>query len=486
MATDTALHEQILRRLIDAGYEAFYVGGYVRDTLLNLPAKDIDITTNATPDQVVRMFPNSERVGAHFGVVLVKGADTPNTSIALVKGAKTTIEVAKGENPIEVATFRTDGAYEEGVGHPEKAVFTHSFIWDVQHRDFTINALAMDDKGAICDCVGGRTDLKDKLIRAVGDPCDRFDEDPLRMMRAVRFACQLKFRIVDSTLAGIKSKARRIQEISPERIQQELNRILTSGKSAYGVRLLVESHLMLSILPEFTKLLDTEQDALHHPEGNVFNHTLGLLVRLKKGCSLTLALAVLLHDIGKPATLGEKNGQPTFHGHEEVGAEMTRKILNRLKYPTEVIDTVVHHVAQHMHFRLAPEMRKAKLYRFLGQDNFAELLELHKLDAQAGSCNMANAEFVERVLAEVPPAVIKPERLLTGKDLIDMGLTPGPAFRTLLDRVETEQLEGQITTREQALAFVANTLGTSQAAMERSEEISPRVQSISVVPGRSN
>jgi poly(A) polymerase len=425
------LHKHILKTLTENGHQAYLVGGYVRDTLLGRESKDIDIATSATPDQVAALFPDSEKIGAHFGVILVKGEDTS----------------------IEVATFRKDGVYENH-RHPSSVSFTPSLEEDMKRRDFTINALAMEADGSVIDHGYGCVDLDDRLIRTVGDPLQRFEEDALRMLRAVRFACQLGFTIYPTTVWGIRRAAHLIEHVSAERVQQELSRILTSGKAAYGMRLLQKTRLLGYILPEVEQMIDCQQNPLHHPEGDALTHTIGLLVKLPKGCSLTLALAALLHDIGKPPTRGEKYEQPTFYGHEQVGADMTKIVLERLKYPTDVIETVTSHVRQHMTFRYVDDMRRSKLYRFLSQPNFNELLELHRLDAMSGPCNLEHYEFCKRVLAEVPPQVIKPERLITGKDLIDMGLTPGPKFREVLEKLETQQLEGEISTRDEAFDYL--------------------------------
>lgn len=429
---DTSLPAHILAVLSAAGHKAYFVGGYVRDHLLGRDAKDIDITTSATPEDVVELFPSAERIGAHFGVVLVKGEEGGG---------------------VEVATFRLDGAYADG-RHPSSVAYTTDVKEDLRRRDFTVNALVMDVNGVTFDFVGGFYDIEHRRIRAVGDATARFAEDALRMLRAVRFACQLDFTIEEGTLEGIRRNADRIRQISAERIQQELTRILTSGRAAEGIRLLERTGLLVHILPEVCDLIGVRQNPVHHPEGDVYTHTLSLLRKLDKGCSVTLALAALLHDIGKPATYGEKDGQPTFYGHEEAGAQMVGPILSRLKYPTEVIEIVREHVAQHMRFRVVQEMRRSKLYRFLRQPHFAELLALHRLDASSGSGNLANAEFVEQVLGAVPVEKIAPPRLVTGDDLIAFGLKPGPHFRELLDAVETEQLEGGVEDREQALLLV--------------------------------
>jgi poly(A) polymerase len=426
-----SLHQRILTILSASGHEAYIVGGHVRDSLLHRTSKDIDIATAATPDQVLALFPGSERIGAHFGVTLIK----------------------EGAEAIEVATFRLDGAYSDS-RRPDSVAFTTDFREDVKRRDFTVNALAMDIAGNIHDLVDGSKDLRDRKIVAIGDPDVRFHEDPVRMLRAVRFACQLHFIIEDRTFASILRNAHLIKNVSAERVQKELNSILTSGAAARGIELLLQAGLLTLILPEICAMIGVDQNPTYHPEGDVYIHTLALLSQLEAGCSLTLALAALLHDVGKPAAADVKDGQPTFYAHEDVGAEMVGPILSRLKYSSEVIDVVSSHVEQHMRFREVQNMRQAKLYRFIRQPNFTELLALHRLDSLAGCGSLEHAEFVESVLAEVPLEAIHPERLLTGRDLIEFGITPGPRFRVLLDALETEQLEGRVATRMGALCFI--------------------------------
>ncbi len=443
------LHTYILHTLHAHGHSAYIVGGYVRDTLLKRESKDIDIATSAHPEDILELFPESELVGNHFGVVLVKGSETS----------------------IEVATFRTDGRYDGAT--PEQGRFTDDVCEDMKRRDFTINALYMDVDGRVDECDNavrcGLSDLKLRCVRVVGSASDRFTEDPLRMMRAIRLACQLDFEIEGRTYIGICQNAALISQVSEERVREELNRILLSGRAEWGINLLVDCHLARFILPDVEALIGVPQNPKYHPEGDVYTHTMRLLRQLPLGCSLTLALAALFHDIGKPATLNFKDGQPTFHGHEEAGATIVQRILTDLKYSNEIIGIVRGHVADHMRFRVTGEMRRGKLYRFLRQDHFAELLALHKLDAAAGSGNMSNAAFVERVLAEVPPQIMRPERLVTGKDLIDLGMMPGPIFSKVLEGIEGEQLEGSISTREQALVFARG----MQCAMELGAATTP-------------
>jgi poly(A) polymerase len=423
-------YKPILRTLNEAGFEAYFAGGAVRDSLLGIAPKDFDITTAATPDQIAALFPGSVVVGAHFGVSLV---------------------MFEGE-AVEVSTFRKDGVYIDG-RHPSEVTFTTDVVEDLQRRDFTVNALLLDVDGKYLDYVGGKRDLENRVLRCVGVAADRFEQDALRLMRAVRFACTRDFTIEEETMKGMQENSHRIVLISAERVQEELNKILTSGHADLGMRLLLQTRILGFILPEVQAMVNVNQNPLHHPEGDVFDHTMLLLKGLEKGCNLTLALAALLHDVAKPVTKGEKNGQPTFYGHHQVGADMARDILNRLKYPNEVTSKVVSHVEQHMDFMYVQEMRKAKLMRFVGQPNFAELLELHRLDSTAGRVKLENHEFVTNLLQQTPEEKLHPVRLVTGRDLIEMGMKPGPLFKKVLFEVESAQLAGELKTKEEAVTF---------------------------------
>jgi poly(A) polymerase len=433
ISVDYAKYGVILETLNQAGHKAFYVGGLVRNLKLGLAPKDIDITTSATPGQVKELFPCAAFVGAHFGVSLVKVED----------------------EMVEVATFRTDGAYLDA-RRPSSVKFTTNVLEDLERRDFTVNALLMDVNGNVQDFVGGYADLENKLIRAIGDPDKRFKEDALRLLRAVRFACNLDFTIEANTFEAIRRNAALVLAVSAERLADELVGILTSGRAARGIELLQDSGLLAYILPEINRMRGVSQNPKFHPEGDVYQHTIGLLERLERGCSKTLALAALLHDVGKPGSYALKDdGQPSFYGHEELGEEVAGEVLRRLKLPGEVIDIVKSHVRQHMAFMSVRDMRKAKQLRFVGQPNFAELLELHKLDTSAALGNMEEAEFVEELLRSTPEQVVHPVRLLTGRDLIDLGLKPGPQFKAILEEAMVEQLEGRMVTREQALRFAS-------------------------------
>jgi poly(A) polymerase len=425
-------HCSIIHQIEHAGYEAFFVGGCVRDFLLGRPSKDIDINTSATPDQIVAIFPDSKLVGKKFGVTLV----------------------TYGDLNAEVATYRLDGAYSDG-RHPDAVKFTTDVTEDVTRRDFTVNAMLMDAYGFAHDVAPpyiGKDDLQAKVIRCVGDPYKRLAEDPLRMLRAIRFASKLGFQIEPDTFEAIEKLHGLITLISPERITDELVGILTSGQAGFGFKLLERSGLMTHILPEIEVLSACPQDPKHHPEGDVLVHTYRLLDQLPAGCSVTLALAALLHDIGKPGTLAFKeDGQPTAFGHDELGATMAENVLRRMKCSNEIIETVVQLVDQHMRFRVVDEMKKSKLMRFLRQPNFAELLELHRMDALAGRGNLTHYDLCVEKLQELPEEVLRPVRLLTGDDLIEMGLKPGPVFKEVLAAVEDRQLDGTVTTKQEAL-----------------------------------
>lgn len=435
-------YRKLVHVLECAGHETYFVGGCVRDLLLGLQPHDFDITTSATPDEIAAAFGDScvDLVGARFGVSLVHWF---------------------GET-VEVATFRTDGAYSDS-RRPDAVKYTKDIKEDVQRRDFTINGLLLKSNGEVIDHVGGLDDLSQGLIRAIGEPHKRINEDPVRILRAIRFAAKFHFSIEYTLSLTMRHFGGHLNKVAPERIAKELSSILTSGAACLGVRLLEKHWLLWFIDPTLALLRTIRQNPKYHPEGDVMAHTLKLLSMLPAGCSLTLALAALLHDIGKPATFKMIDGQPTFHGHEEQSAIIAMGILRKLKFSNEITDVVVSLVAQHMAFRNLPVMKKAKQLRFVRQDNFAELLELHRLDALAGSGNLENYEYAVKLLAETPPEVIRPARLITGDDLIACGLKPGPQFKTLLARIEDAQLEGKIVTKADALEFVTNYIGNQEA-----------------------
>jgi poly(A) polymerase len=431
------LAKHICSVLQGAGYQAFLVGGCVRDIVQGRPAKDFDVATDATPDRVQELFPESVGVGAAFGVILVLDAHS---------SAK-----------VEVATFRTDLAYSDG-RRPDAVIFGNSAEQDVRRRDFTINGLLLDPRdGRILDFVGGQEDLKAGLVRAIGDPAARFREDKLRLLRAVRFAARLDFRIETATFQAVRRHAGEIGTVSAERIREELTRILSEGGARRGFELLDESGLLAHVLPEISRMHGVEQPPEFHPEGDVWIHTLLLLGQLPAGVSPTLAWGALLHDVGKPPTFAAPRGaggRIRFDGHVEVGTRMAEEIAHRLRFSAEETERVKCLVAQHLRFKDVFEMRPATLKRFVRQPDFHEHLELHRMDCLAAHGKLDSYEFVCKFLRETPADEVRPPRLVNGEDLKSLGLAPGPGFRQILDAVEEAQLEGSLATREQALAFV--------------------------------
>jgi poly(A) polymerase len=421
-----------MKTLNAAGFQAHLVGGCVRDTLLGKDAHDYDVTTNATPAEVNALFPdNSDFVGAHFGVSLVK---------------------MDGFN-VEVATWRRDGAYSDN-RRPDSVEFTNDVTQDVLRRDFTVNALLMDAEGNVVDHVGGLADLNLRLLRCVGNPDDRFNEDALRMFRAVRFCVQHELELEADTFASIKRNAHLVANVSAERVKDELSRMLVSGHADVAFDLLLETGLANVVMPELCALVGCEHNSSFHPEGDVANHVRKMLSFLPKNCSVTLALGVLCHDIAKPRTRGlTKEGRTHFRTHEVVGAGMTNDILRRLKFPNEVTETVVGHVKNHMKFFVARQMKRSTLMRFLRQPNFTELLALGRLDVAGSNNDFSDVDFVEHFMNENANELTA-DRLVNGNDLIAMGFVPGPNFKVLLEQVETEQFEGRLTTREAALNFL--------------------------------
>ena len=427
----------IVQTLAEAGHRAVLAGGCVRDHLLSRQPKDYDVATSARPEQVTALFPKSLEVGAAFGVICVLG------------------ERPRPDEPplqVEVATFRRDGGYSDG-RHPDSVSFADE-VEDVKRRDFTINGLLYDPlKEEVLDYVGGRKDLDARVIRAIGDPRRRFLEDRLRMLRAVRFAATLGFDIDGLTASAIRKEAGRINEVSAERIRQELSRILTGPRPRKGLELLKSLRLLRAILPEVDAMAGVEQPDQFHPEGDVWEHTLYLIGELADA-PLALALAALLHDVGKPPTFVRAKDRIRFNEHEKVGADLTEQILRRLRYPNEVIDEVTALVRNHMVFKDVQRMRPAKLKRFLRMPHFEHHLELHRLDCLASHGDLGSYEFCQQELAQLSMEQLRPNPLLTGEDLKRLGLKPGPIFKQILSDLEDRQLEGVVTDRDTALAYV--------------------------------
>jgi putative nucleotidyltransferase with HDIG domain len=419
-------------KLRAAGHEVLFAGGCVRDKRMGIEPKDYDIATSATPPQVIALLPGSNEVGAHFGVVIAK----------------------LGGHPVEIATFRTDGSYRDG-RRPESVTFSTPQE-DAARRDFTINGLfEVPETGEVLDFVGGLHDLEAGVIRTIGDPHARFGEDALRLLRAVRFASRLGFRIDPSTDAALRECAPLLDRISPERIRDELSRILTCSRRARGVRHLVETGLIDHFLPEISALVGCEQPPEWHPEGDVFTHTMIMLEMLAPEAPLELCLAALLHDIAKPpCRIVDETGRIRFNGHDTTGARMTESILRRLRFPNETVDTVREMVGRHMQFMNVQKMRTATLKRFMSADAFSLEMELHRVDCASSNGFTDNYEFLQSKETEFASEPLIPPPLVTGRDLIELGLSPGPAFKPLLEAVQTEQLEGRLAGREQALELL--------------------------------
>ena len=428
----------IVRRLAEAGHEAYFAGGSVRDMLLGKAPEDYDIATAALPEEIQKIFPRTVRVGAEFGVILV---------------------LDDGDS-FEVATFRHDGPYLDG-RRPSSVRFA-GLEEDVRRRDFTINGMMYDPLAdRLIDLAGGKDDLARRLIRAIGAPRARFSEDRLRMIRAARFAASLGFDIEEHTLAAIRAEAPNIALVSWERIGEEITRILTEGGARRGFEILDATGLLSVVLPEIAQMKGVEQTPDYHPEGDVFAHTMLALSHLA-GPTETLAYGALLHDVGKPAAAGRKEGRVTFYGHTEKGAETAIEILKRLKRSRAVWERVAYLVKNHLRHTQAPKMRLGTLKRFLAEEGIEELLELTRIDALASNGDLAYYDFCRRKMAELKPEEIHPEPVITGKDLIAMGYPPGPLFHEILERVREAQLEGEIRGKDEALDLVRRQYGSAK------------------------
>lgn len=437
MSTQRTLALESARVLKDAGHTVYFAGGAVRDQLLGKEPKDYDLATSARPDEVQALFEKSDAVGEHFGVIIVKGH----------------------HEMIEVATFRTDGSYQDG-RRPESVEFSTP-EQDAERRDFTINGLFQDPfTEEIIDHVFGRADLEAKILRAIGDPEKRFQEDALRLLRAIRFAVSTGFQIEENTWAAIQKCAPLLSQISPERIRDEFSRIITSPDRARGMDLLSESGLLKEFIPEALDLHDCEQPPQWHPEGDVWVHT-RIALSLLNDPPLHLALAVFLHDIAKPPTQtwDDEAKRFRFNGHDRVGAKMAEEILRRLRYPNQTIDDVSFMVSRHMKFMYVKDMRTAKLKRFMSADTFDLEIELHRVDCDSSNGFRDNYDFVREKKVEFAKAPLIPPPLLTGHDLMaDFDISRGPEIGKILRAVQTEQLEGKLTDKASAYQFIKDTL----------------------------
>jgi poly(A) polymerase len=440
-----ALH--IVQTLRDAGYEAYLAGGCVRDLLMGHEPHDYDVATSATPDIVLTCFPRTFAVGAHFGVVLVADEDAVT----------------------EVATFRSDGAYSDG-RRPDSVRYTLSAEEDVQRRDFTINGLLLNPlaapqlssyelRHAVLDYVGGVADLNAGVIRAIGEPVRRFEEDQLRLLRAVRFAARFEFAIEPVTMAAIRAMAPKISSVSRERVREELTKMLTEGHARRAFELLDETGLLAEVLPEIAKMKGVQQPAQYHPEGDVWTHTLMLLEQLEAGAPLTLAWGALLHDVGKPATFRVAPDRIRFDGHVEVGVAIGAEICRRFRFSNEETRQILALIENHMRFADAERMKPSTLKRFFRLEEFPQHLALHKMDCMAASGNLDHWNFVRERYEAMPEEAVRPVPLLTGRELIAAGYEPGPRFKEILHAVEDAQLEGAIHTSDEAMAMVRERFG---------------------------
>ena len=417
---------QLLRR---HKHEAYFVGGCVRDLLLKKMPKDFDVATTATPEQVQKIFPKTIPVGAQFGVMIV----------------------VKEGLPFEVATFRSDIGYQDG-RHPSSVKFTNAKE-DAVRRDFTVNGLFYDPiKKEVLDWVGGQKDLKKKIIRAIGDPKRRFTEDKLRMLRAIRFASVLGFKIEAKTFSQIQKLAKEIHSVSQERVRDELIKMFTGPDPALALTLLDKSKLLKEVLPEIERMKGVQQPKEFHPEGDVFVHTKLLLKRLKHP-SIELAFGCLLHDVGKPATF-KRSDRIRFNAHEMVGGKISRKILERLRFPNDLKEKVIACVEGHMRFKDVKQMRESTLKKFFQRETFDVELEQHRVDCLASHGDLSNWRFLKKKIKNLSKEEIKPTPLLTGKDILDLGHKEGPVIGKILKAVEEAQLERLLQTKEQALQWV--------------------------------
>jgi len=437
----------IIRTLRERGFQAYLCGGCVRDLVLDREPADYDVTTDATPDQVMRIFPETYAVGAQFGVVLVP---IPKDAASGTQGT----DASPKANVVEVATFRSDVGYSDG-RHPDQVRYSKDPREDVARRDFTINGLLMDPiSGEVLDFVGGREDLAARLVRTIGDPELRFGEDKLRMLRAVRFAARFEYSIHSPTFAAIQKLAPQIHQVSHERVRDELTKMLTEGHARQAFLLLDESTLLREVLPEISAMKGVEQPPQFHPEGDVFVHTLLLLQNLPHPCSPTLAWGALLHDVGKPPTFRVAPDRIRFDGHVEVGVKMAEEICRRLRFSNEDTEQILALVNHHMRFAHVTQMKESTLKKFLRMPGFAEHLDLHRMDCQSSHGDLTSYNFAKEKLATIPPGKMRPAPLLTGDDLIEAGYAPGPRFKEILAAVEDGQLESRLQSKHEAMEFV--------------------------------
>jgi poly(A) polymerase len=438
--TDRAFAADVVRRLKEAGFEALWAGGCVRDQLLGREPDDYDVATDARPEQVQQLFKRTVAVGVSFGVVEVLGPRTPD-----------------GPIKVQVATFRSDADYSDG-RHPDAVTFSTAHE-DAERRDFTINGMFFDPLAErVIDYVGGEADLKAGIIRAIGDPVKRFTEDKLRLLRAVRFAARFAFTLDPGTAAAIKAMADTITVVSAERIADELRKLLTNLRRADGMRLLEQVGLLKPILPELAATVGFPHGRPAAPDGDLWGHTLAVVERLPESATFELAMAALLHDVGKPRTVGRTPDRYTYHGHEHVGKRLAGVVSERLRLSTAERKRIEWLVEKHQYLADAPRLRHATLKPVLAHAGIRELLDLHRADARASGRDLEAVEFCERCLRDWPPEELNPPPLVTGDDLKALGIPQGPAYKRLLDAVRDAQLDGIVKTKEQAVAMVSRLL----------------------------
>jgi poly(A) polymerase len=455
----------IVKTLRASGHQAYLVGGCVRDIVLGREPADYDVTTDATPEEVMRIFPQTYAVGAQFGVVLVPIPVPENTSFSSTiapeqaSSLRSSAEFCAATdhsraNVVEVATFRSDVGYSDG-RHPDQVRYTTNPRQDVERRDFTINGLLLDPiTNEVLDFVGGRRDLHAHIIRTIGDPGLRFAEDKLRMLRAVRFAARFNYQIEPETFRAIRKLSQRIHQVSRERVRDELTKMLTEGQARRAFLLLDETGLLHEVLPEISALKGVEQPPQFHPEGDVFVHTLLLLDKLPQPCPATLAWGALLHDVGKPPTFRVAPDRIRFDGHVEVGVKMAEQICRRLRFSNHDSEQILALVANHMRFADVQRMKESTLKKFIRMPRFEEHLELHRIDCQSSHGDLTSYKFTREKMAALPPEAVRPPALIDGDDLIAAGYVPGPQFKEILGAVEDGQLEGRLGSKEEALEFV--------------------------------
>jgi poly(A) polymerase len=455
----------IVRTLRERGHQAFLVGGCVRDLLLGREPADYDVATDATPQQVMRIFPETYAVGAQFGVVLVplprdqRGVGTSARPGELCEDSQLASESLRvlghqHKACVEVATFRCDVGYSDG-RHPDEVRFSRDPREDVQRRDFTINGLLLDPiTNEVLDFVGGQDDLRAKVVRAIGEPERRFAEDKLRMLRAVRFASRFEYAIDSATFHAVQRLAPKIDQVSHERVRDELTRMLTEGHARRAFELLDQSGLLREVLPEIDAMKGVEQPPQFHPEGDVFVHTLLLLEKLPHPCTPTLAWGALLHDVGKPPTFRRAPDRIRFDNHVDVGVKMAEAICRRLRFSNDDTEQILALVDNHMRFGDVQRMKTSTFKKFVRLPHFDEHLELHRLDCESSHRSLGMYNFTREQIANLPPEEVRPKPLVVGDDLIAVGYEPGPLFKEILTAVEDAQLDGRLHSKSEAMRFV--------------------------------